>query len=556
MGDCRIIIFCHVELLDVQETNNTKSRAGRRLIESYSELLASDTTVRECLSKVHHLLPPKADVVGKIEPQPSTDIWSLLQNNHHAVSIWDCTAFPPHDITEKCCVKGEMTTLHSAGWFPSGTLQVLPFASEPIMASSDAYQDVQYNLHDVVGTSGVQVATTAKTKMMLPSQLLQSAAKRHSSEDQQAEAQQAERKSLQLRREANLEKRKREAERAERLDRRIQQLREKESKTSVQVSKMLIQSRAKGRPNLRHEDRIYLQCLTEGDEEDYKYHYFSLYESVGRALEQLEKLSGINTDGNGRIEFLVRNAAGEYRRLPSTLIFQHAVRSGFLTGQLDSVVLRIKSPDEESTPIVNEDTMDSGEALETGSIGVDGIQSLVESDSLTAQEEESKQSSMPSTQPSPTADQRNDDRECDDPEFLACVAKVKFEAKSPAALKVRQMKMKSKAKGDAKRIRSITDRFFFELITVYARREKCDRATVEGFFFVGRNDTIVRFLRTRGTLPSTWELFALGDKQKLALILSSKDESSSTSWQQAEALNKISCFDQVVWKIDDSDSKG
>ena len=160
-------------------------------------------------------------------------------------------------------------------------------------------------------------------------------------------------------------KRKKEARRTARLDEAIRRIDEgneksssKKSKTnaniSAQVKKMLIKSRAVGKKSLREEDRFYVEILFVDDTvpdrkerdtggESSSYHFFSRVAKVG-SIPSNSIATTVGNDAGITVEVLVKTTKAEdnskeYRRLPNLMALHEAEEQGYLN-QFDRVVVR------------------------------------------------------------------------------------------------------------------------------------------------------------------------------------------------------------------------
>jgi hypothetical protein len=502
-------------------------------------------------------------------------------------------------------------TLLDVGWFPSANLQVLLVdATSAIGSSSDVYEDHQYNkpmiynslksdnnnnqarVEFIPNSQQLHYSETSGTTdtQYRPSQVLHSVTTRFDRETKKNDGD-SEATARQMRIENKLAKQKAEQNRAQKLEHRIHQLQQqpdedsdgrskKKIAVSNQVRKMLIKSRATGRNELKMQDRLYFHCVSwvegidDGDNEDLDDHpsrndtqqdfrYFSPQDTVGHALETFSQPKPcLGSFKLYEAEMLVSappegcvggtGSVIEYRRLPVLMRFYEAIEKKYLTGSVDTVVIRWFVPKEhEATTLISE--LGSTNTADTDNC--------------------SNQPALPSEVPD---NQRNELRSmevtvnnnagtivsCD---YLTSILNnfddgVK-KNKSTAA-KVREMKMKSKAKGDAKRIKMV-ERFFLELISVTVDSSgHCGKliAPSSSFVFVARSDALERvvgdLMNNSAALhfSSLWELLAVsspdedGSSYNFSLIASSSDiaRTQSTSWELAARQGKIKCFGRVV----------
>jgi hypothetical protein len=234
------------------------------------------------------------------------------------------------------------------------------------------------------------------------------------------------------------------------------------------------------------------------------------------------------------------------------LRFYEAIEKKYLTGSVDTIVIRWFVPKEHETTTLITDPSS------TNTANADNC------------------SNQPASPPKVADNQRDDFISTKEPvntgdgtivsfSYLASVLN-NFENgakknKSTVA-KVREMKMKSKAKGDSKRIK-MADRFFLELITVIVDGSgACGKSITpsSSFVFVARSDSLDRVV---GDLMNnsdmfhaswSWDLLAVNSSDldsvsyTFALLASSSDIGStrSTSWETAEQQGKITCFGRVA----------
>ena len=566
MGDCRIRIAIDRSLFDEEEdTTRAESGGTVQLREVESSLFAADTTIADCFAAIHLNKDDHTNSTSVPSSSSSSTtatiitVWSILDR----VSVWDCTSFPTKNITPLCTgADAGRTTLFTAGWFPSGTLQLLrPDAPHSVAASAASYQDTQYNVlsSNVASLSttsapGRRVDVNGVRTDALPSQVIHSVVDRHAELEVPLVEQEKARQMRLVNKRKQLE---RQRERGQRLEQRIQRLQAKTSSTSAQVRNMLIKSRATGRSNLQQEDRIYFHCCVVWDDTgtetttDESYRFFSLQDTVGRALDHLRSSSppsANNSHHDVSLEMLVHSiSAGEYRRLPTTLVFQDAVHAGYLTGRVDTVVLRYFNAEDGATTDITEDLLLCGDQVPKAN----GTPSARRTENTLAQQQPvSTTSDCDAGAPGA----RSAASDASTEELLSCLQRIKFKAKSPAAHKVRQMKMKNKAKGDAKRVGDMSKRFFVELIVVIVDTAAAKKvATSEGYFFSAHHDPVDRFLRDYCSkvvgASSSWSLCSYdGDQQQVTRLASSSDE-TMISWEDAEKAKLVRPFDQVILQM-------
>lgn len=455
MGDCRLRIQVSKVLLSKESDGSIDEDDFVTLV----KVCSSDTTIREIV---------EASIVDN--HYGLSILHHLLQNQ---ACLWDCTQYPPTDITdwplnqftERQGLRSK--TLYDCGWMPSGMLQVLPRGKSPQLSKADAYEDSQYNRPldtTDIGAAKVQLATTTATGQPLPppSAVLGSVTKRFADDDGDTDTAAAIAERFENRR----QKEERNKERCRKLDAGIRKLEEQSSsknqKVSDQVQRMLIKSRATGRSSLQVQDRIHLRCIVDNDGHIMKeeFWYFSRQDTVGRIIDSLAP--------NKQAELLVRTSSrDEYRRLSVALRLHQAVDKGYLS-EFDKVVIRIyDSTEDDATP------------------GIDEEANTAISDTPKGQATEASPCNASFADQDSGAfffDQRLSDA------VQSLDTKMTKKKPSNASIKVRQIQLKSRAKGDAKRIK-IEDRFFLELVQIE------DGVATAAPVFGSRSESLERLLR-------------------------------------------------------------
>lgn len=478
MGDCRLKIVVS------RFANATEEKI---IIKTY----ASDTTIREVRDDVLHSL-----------------------SEQKCMSVWDCTTHPPRDISTWLFVefpdhKGPKSkTLFDAGCFPSAVWQVLPHDVQPLARS--VMEDSQYNRNvnnESLLAPSVNVDLVGVESYLKPSQVLDSVTKRFTDDVDDTEA------AIKTRRKIHMERRAKEADRNFKLEERIQKLKSINSSTSLQVRTMLLKSRCTGSKSLEIQDRVYFHvALVNGDTISEHFLYFSRQDTVARVVERFApKLPQ-------EAEFLVLRPDQRYRRLPNRLRLYEAIEKGLVKGA-DSVVIRYFCPlDEEPSTSAIEDEAGS---VDEPTTPASHSTHTVESPCTIATEH--------SSAPIQAISQDLIDHfKC----ALAELDKKSKSKKSSSAVKVREMTMKSKAKGDVKRIPKMENRFFLELILVE------DGPASSSFVFMARNDTLDRVVMER--MKGECQVFAItNDGSFLALPMEHRVK-------DLEARNLLRCFDRVV----------
>ena len=497
MGDCRMKIVIS------KNTSSTSLNAEETIVKEY----ASDATIRDV----------RDDFFG-----------SLSLNT---ICIWDCTLHPPKDISKWLFEEfpdhtgPKSKTLYDAGCFPSAVWQVLPHGTQP--ANRSVMEDIQYNnlrhaennnVSSTIASTKVELLVDSQpiTEQLKPSEVLHSITKRFKgdSADDMDAAQLARRKN-------QLERRAKEAARNQKLEARIKKLKGiNKGGASEQVRKMLLKSRCTGAESLKMQDRIYLHvAVIHGGETDVvseQFRYFSRQDTVARIVQ-----SCFAPKPPQQVELLVSVSDQTYRRLPITLRLYEATEKGFLK-EVDSIVIRyFGPPDGEPTTSILEDDKEDVEPLDVS------MTDVVQEEHSPIPPDEPSLSSAPAALPQDLVDRFNT--------AVAVLDKKSKTKKSASAIKVRQMMMKSKAKGDVKRTPKIENRFFVELVLVVENNGSASSS----FVFMARQDSVERLLK---------EHVKTGCKAYATM----KDEGAyveiptESSLEELEARNLLHCFDRLV----------
>ena len=651
MGDCRIRIQISKCVVDDASVNakpilvssNECAKAvliEHDLITIATSLYSADTSTEEVFEST------TLDMVT-----PKTTLRSLIDSDN--VSVWDCTTYPPINITQLCGRDACRTrTLYTAGWYPSGYVQILPiYATNAISTtSSESYDDIQFNNHSrnehIVShyrttTSRVQIINESLYNGggdILPSQVLHSVTQRFDHDDDHKINTPEE--ALRLRQE---NKRKNELvmqSRHQKLDAHIQRLNTKNNTSnkgvSDQVLKMLIKSRAMGLRNsavVQIQDRVYLHCIMWYDDpvgndnaatcsdrnddtgNDETYIYVSIQDTIGRVLDtfspnrsrhhtqppqplpvvlakEMLSIRATSTTTN------IPQNGNEYQRLPSTLRFYEVIERQLMSkDNVNHVIIRFFDPrvlDATSVTITARNDIhrpQPQERLESGddpaptntpkSIGTD-IQlnpqitnncKAVDSNELDLSTHETitvDESSMTAVIPILAGNMYN---QLWDTVGKHIVAATNTDPNKPSAKeKVRQMQMKSKAIGDAKRIKMLEHRLFFQLTTtVHIPSTNTIQVIGTKPVFVSRFDFVQRIASDQAHPedpqnhgPILWELLlpvltrnATIDKNhqnattyyhKFRRIASSSVDANATSltWKDLIRHDKVGCFGNVL----------
>lgn len=448
MGDCRISVQIFKKCFS-DSTGQSHNIANT---------FSADTTIREVVVKW---------------------LWPLLgvSELQDLSSIWDCTLHPPKNITDWPTILypaesgPKSKTLFDAGWFPSGMWQILPRGISPKISS--IAEDCQYNMQEVslpLLTSNVQFADSSQQGMK-PSQLLHSIETRFDADsDPFIDSDMA----MQARRQMKIQQKQKEAKKHAALEAQIAKLKNSnQSTTTLQVRKMLTKSRCTGLVSLRPQDRVYLHIVVvNGDSTTEDFRFFSTQDSVARITSTMSP-KGVPS------ELLVKYK-GRYRRLPVSTRLYEAITDGIIY-EVDSILIRVynRDNDEPTSSVLDPDDNDEV------------------NDSPTTMSEENKvrETTIDNTDNEAipcVVDHANVDFSPVDLGLLQSlltndhVDKYSKKKKvSATSIKVKQMLLKSKAKGDKKRIPKMDDRFYFEILMLGGA----------GSYFMHRKDSLRRFIK-------------------------------------------------------------
>ena len=466
----------------------------------------------------------------------------------------DITSWPNQDFPDLQGPKSK--TLHAAGLFPSGTWMAIPKGVTPNAFSdydSNAYVDVQYNSSRGDKTENTDSAKRVEfndptlnisgstNSIPLPSQVMETVSNRFAAEERDEEMRQSSEASVATLRRPNAQQRARkELQRAAKLDQRIAMLEEqsndkksnKKKKVSDQVLRMLVKSRATGDKNLKERDRLYFQCLillddtndntvvSANDKLSKEYRYFSPQDTFAKIANSF---SNSRPKENKEIfnEVLCRRstkhtedgpeASPLFGRFPVTMRVYEAQSEGYLSLSEnisnyfeDMLIIRWYKDREDATPLIQDlATFDTNLKDETDD------SNMSENNDKMVLEDAAK--TTPASTPMEVDEKMETENEdsvasttFEDPELTDIIRGMDEEnkngpkkalsaKKSAAALKVRQMKMKSKAKGNKKL--KMEDRIFLEFVFIaeVGKKPVCES------HFLSKNDTIERILRCVGT---------------------------------------------------------
>ena len=598
MGDCRIRILVNSSLLSSDRSASASADVQREDKNAsnwtvvVNKIFSSDTTVREVVDEARVVLP------------------LLHQQRQHqeeraCVLLWDCTIHPPKDITDWPLslyseIKGlKSKTLFDAGWFPSGTLRVCRKSDGIPITSTLQYDDHQYNLPTTImdttttASDSADAGTNQKQSVqlvgmqqndgpMLPSQLLHSVTQRFDNESATTTGNNdSAEEALRQRRQYQQERQRKEQSRFQKLEAQIQRLEQKSSdksknkNVSDQVKRMLIKSRATGASSLKPQDRVYFQVAVlvdhddSGEEATQEFRYFSIQDTIARILSQFEKPKSKSTDASQmQSELLVSktdttesNNNVVYRRLPNIMRVYEAIEQTLLQPDFNNIVIRWYNPS-------SSDELTMAEESE-GEMQPESTEQQPQAMAIDPPRSTSSTAALLSEVNSPNASTDNESSSSQDPNVivdttLATLLHTMDEEEqkrgkkksTPSSIKksaktvdkVRQMQIKSKAKGDAKRVK-MEDRFFLELVTVIQQQQQCESS----FVFLGKSDALGRIVRdcVKASLAKNKK----EEDYELLVIVSSNGDSNaqfrrldnlSLTFQEAEAAQWIQPFGRLI----------
>lgn len=556
MGDCRIRITVSMEVLALgkwgtgRAPSPTTIHAPSPSSGPFVFNLSSDSTIHDLLRAQ---LIDDGGSYDDVQGQPRISLWELCQ----AVDarIWDCTLHPPTDVTqlvrEYPDLQGPSSlTLYAAGWFPSGSLQVLPNGMQPALPGYELYEDIQFPsagsgkvraiaessvdasqdsvlLLQTPTTVGTGISSSAPIK---PSELLHSVTTRFvdvgAVDDQHGKL--MSRSTAENHNQAVRHRH----QRQERLYAQMTALRKQATSTAEQVRRMLIKNTANGRHGLGMEDRIHLECYravesenADNDDilligENVEYRFFSPQDTMGKVIDSFPR-----PVSNLRGEVLVMMKGTDvpsYRRIPTLLRLHEALDANYIH-DFDVVVLRFYDPQKsEATPTIVEDC--------AASIRFEGIQ-------LSSTSTELMQINCSPTHTVIT--------KCTLMDILNLQAALcawdeanskhrKSTNINPSVVRVKHMQIKSKAHGDTRRIK-VENRFFFELVVAHGKTNAIQSITP---VFMSLSDPIQRIrrdlIKTKDT-TSTCQFFVAKGFDN-ATILSISDPSRTFAEIQQQGI--------------------
>ena len=519
MGFCRMRVSISRQLVG-EERDESREH-------DFTRTYAADTTIRE--------------VAEDVEP-----LWSLISSKAE-IGLWDCTYHPPKDITDWPTKEypdhlgPKSRTLHDAGCFPSGIWLVLPKGVHPSQASKTDYDDYQYNNQRSMQQSKIQAPKNAPpisftdsnlaSSKPLPSQLMNSITKRFKTE----EANEPSDKQAKLLRRQNQERqRQTEQERAQKLEFRIKKLEEESSKknksVSEQVRKMLVKSRATGNISLKMQDRIYFQCLLDdGTDIKMDYRYFSPQDTFAKIPSAFPSL------GNNS-EVLIRRSSDDqgrvHKRLPVTMRLYEAMAHSFLTDQVDTLVIRWFQDGDEPTSSILEEKEAAASANDVNMVDAE----------VAVSDEKTDASALHVVKRPMEGGAQVEDEELT--EAIRIMDEENSKGKKPkkkstASDKVRNMQIKSKAKGDAKRVPKMENRFFLEVVLVQGG------TAILSYQFLAKTDSIERLLQniSSSTASSDYDFLVPSSQSDNSY---NRIEETTMKLEDAAANNVLKCFDRIL----------
>jgi hypothetical protein len=459
MGDVAIRIRIPVYLINNETSSTAATSSSHARMHVLTLTWSADSTLSEVIR--------------------GTPILHQLFSLPNPPRLYDCSLHPPQEI--------ELTstrTLYDAGWFPSAVWCVIPNTVprgdneyEFIRAFlSDSTEEATENSMPSLGRVTLAGETPLSSRPT-PSQVLHSVKERFANEPLDDNA------AAFIRRANRQARQQRQVDRQARLQRRIDQL-QAGTNTSQQVRRMLIKSRATGRPSISLDQRLYFHCLVLVEEEEEEaaveeYLFFSRQDSIGQVLDASRRPPGAL---DLRAELLVPKIQAS---VPVLYRLYECLERGFLQ-EFDTFIIRWfppgsrdrspsiddvwPAPKKESLTLQNDNTVEAETATagnesttkchttdagtETHVLGPTSETScgIVESDTGTnALFEDAKLSSA-----IPLHDMTKK-------KLPSATSKA---PKSSAAAKVRQMQIKSHALGNAKRIPNQADRFYLQVVVV------------------------------------------------------------------------------------------
>lgn len=372
MGDSHI--FFQIILKENQSSLSTQQIKD-------SICLSADSTLCDVISHIQSTISLHNNSASNGFANCSFDE-SVSATQHHQLVLYDCTTYPPKDITSKvnyftCTVGPKSITLQTLGWFPSAKLYICQADDEVtktsiINSKIHLVEEFEYNNPELRKKLGLQkdernenkieltgelgAAVKSSSSQLLPSQLLKAVESRfEEAENNQGEDENHKQPTKRYRAEQ---------ERRTFLDMRLDQLEKNAKKTgknkkmSEQVRKMLIKSRAEGDKKVRQEDRFYLEVvlLDESNKElcdncdtnvemfmKSTHMFFSRVSTIGKVVSAGAGSLASARDKGAELLVLTETATRDekvYRRLPPTLPIYEAQKKGYIEN-FGRVIVRI-----------------------------------------------------------------------------------------------------------------------------------------------------------------------------------------------------------------------
>ncbi|KAG7360902.1 hypothetical protein IV203_036001 [Nitzschia inconspicua] len=597
MGDCRIkIVIAKILIANTEKTTTTTTTttptstlssssndfdtpiSSTETTISFAAVFSSDTTIREVL-------------------EGNKRVWKLINTTPKSSStsrLWDCTVHPPVDIStwprnDFPDLQGPKSkTLHSAGWFPSGTILVIPYGMKPYQYSDlQGDEDGQYNRTTTSTTSTAAASGLVSFKdpslqdqsgnnaKPMPSQVMASVTNRFANDSSMTSIENPELQARLVRQRHRRELRRKERDRAAKLEARIARLEKqqqqqvssqtKNKKVSEQVLKMLVKSRATGDKNLKLMDRMYFQCIVLNDTPDdadhddnttiKEYRYFSPQDTFAKIAATFVQANSNNKKMH--LEVLCRRKLRPrhdetefeqrvHRRFPMNMRVYEAVADGYLEDpsrqEVETLIVRIFDDNNEPTPSVLEDPNDDD--------GDDTMDIVVTADDVTKEQTSDSQSQTCSTTFDDGTNPQIWSEEFEDPALADVLekwnetqGKSNTRKSSAAVMKVQQMKMKSKSKGDTKRIPNMEDRFFLEAVMVMEKGP-----VASGYYFLANSDPIERILQYCATTGNdereNWDFIIPSVNNRCFRRL----RTTSTTTQAAQDQGMLQSYGRLILK--------
>lgn len=393
MGDCTIHLLVDSTLLCSPEANKTavnESHEKELHLIPFSHVLSADASFVDLLTVLSRTLE-----VNSNQSSHRDSISSIFSS----LCIIDASYHPPRIITSIIQSHPDSSgpksrTLHSMGWFPSGTVVVLSSCADRDASAMHGetekqqreekllnkfvewqsrnvlrHEEFGYNLPSSADKDrGVQTTTnlvlysglgtnhsSSKDGNKLKPTDIFNAVQQRFQQDSQSNIQ----RDGKLLGNQKRKQQRTEQQRHERLDTILNNLQSSQNKTSAKVRNMLIKSRSVGDKKLRMEDRFHLEILFLDDTGDdakedvgnNDYRYFSRQTTAGKVASGVarslgedraaEFLVSLEKSSQGEKKTNINSLSGKkYRRLPNTMSLHDAQLAGWLN-EFDLVMIRI-----------------------------------------------------------------------------------------------------------------------------------------------------------------------------------------------------------------------